>query len=57
MDYRALYESKLTSPEEAAKVVKDGDWVDYGWTVTTPVAFDAALAKRLPALTDIKFRG
>ena len=23
------YKSKLRTPEEAVKVVKDGDWVDY----------------------------
>ncbi|MCH5265163.1 MAG: butyryl-CoA:acetate CoA-transferase [Lachnospiraceae bacterium] len=57
MDYEALYKDKLTSADEAAKIVKNGDWIDYGWTATTPVAFDAALAKRMPELTDIKFRG
>ena len=30
MDYTALYQSKLTTAEEAVKVVKSGDWVDYG---------------------------
>ena len=57
MDYKALYKSKLTTAEEAAKVVKSGDWVDYGWTATTPVAFDAALAPRMSELTDVNFRG
>ncbi len=57
MDYEALYKSKLTTADEAAKVVKNGDWIDYGWTATTPVAFDVALAKRINNLTDLKFRG
>ncbi len=57
MDYQALYQSKLTSADEAVECVRSGDWVDFGWTVTTPVALDKALAKRLPALTDVKFRG
>lgn len=57
MDYEALYKQKLTTAEEAAKIVKSGDWVDYGWTATTPVAFDAALAKRITELHDVKFRG
>ena len=35
-----LYKSKLVTAKEAAKVVKSGNWVDYGWTVTTPVDFD-----------------
>jgi butyryl-CoA:acetate CoA-transferase len=57
MDYKTLYSQKLTTPEEAAKVVKSGDWVDYGWTTTTPVAVDKAIAARMPELTDVKFRG
>lgn len=57
MDYQALYKSKLTTPEEAVKCIQSGDWVDFGWTVTTPVALDHALAKRLPELHDVKFRG
>ncbi|MDY3909087.1 MAG: butyryl-CoA:acetate CoA-transferase [Eubacterium sp.] len=57
MDYETLYKSKLTSAADAAKVVKSGDWVDYGWTTTTPVAVDAELAKRVTELTDVKFRG
>ena len=31
MDYTALYQQKLTTADEAVKVVKSGDWVDYGW--------------------------
>ncbi len=57
MDYEALYKEKLITAEEAAGLVKSGDWVDYSWTATTPVAFDKALAKRIPELTDLKFRG
>ena len=50
MDYAALYQQKLTTADEAVKVVKSGDWVDYGWCVGTPDALDRALAKRLPEL-------
>lgn len=57
MDYEALYKEKLTTAESAAELVKSGNWVDYGWTATTPVAFDAALAKRMPELHDVKVRG
>lgn len=57
MDYGKMYSSKLTSAKEAAKVIKSGDWVDYGWTVTTPVAVDAAIAERMNELTDVNFRG
>ena len=52
-----LYKNKLTTAKEAAAVVKSGDWVDYGWTTTTPVASDKAMAERLPELTNVNFRG
>ena len=57
MDFKASYQQKLATPEQAAALVKSGDWVDYGWTTGTPVAVDAAIAKRLPELKDVKFRG
>lgn len=57
MDFKKMYEDKLTTADEAVKVVKSGDWVDYGWCTGTPVALDAAMAKRLPELTDVNFRG
>ncbi len=57
MDFESMYKSKLTTAQAAANVVKSGDWVDYGWTTTTPVAVDKALAARMNELTDIKFRG
>lgn len=57
MDYQALYQKKLTTADEAVKAVKSGDWVDYGWCTGTPVALDAALAKRLPGMHDVNFRG
>ena len=44
MDYKNMYDQKLVSADQAAAVVKSGDWVDYGWTTGTTVAFDAALA-------------
>ena len=48
MDFMELYAQKKMTAEQAAAQVKSGDWVDYGWAVNTPVAVDAALAKRLP---------
>ena len=57
MDFKASYQQKLATPEQAAALVKSGDWVDYGWTTGTPGAVDAAIAKRLPELKDVKFRG
>lgn len=57
MDYKNMYDQKLVSADQAAAVVKSGDWVDYGWTTGTTVAFDGALAKRMPELHDVSLRG
>jgi len=57
MDYQALYQQKLTTPEKAVQAVKSGDWVDYGWCVNHPVALDKALAARKDELKDVKVRG
>ena len=46
MDYRQIYEAKLTTPEEAVKVVKNGDWVDYSQTCSYPRLLDKALSDR-----------
>ena len=42
MDYQALYQQKLTTPERAVQAVKSGDWVDYTWCTNHPVALDKA---------------
>ena len=47
------YRQKLRTPEEAVKVVKSGDWVDYTTNVGFPPLLDAALAKRTDELTDV----
>lgn len=57
MGFTELYNQKLVSAEEAVKVVKSGDWVDYAWCTATPVALDKALAARANELTDVKVRG
>ena len=57
MDFMEMYAQKKMTAEQAASLVKSGDWVDYGWCVNTPVAVDAALAKRLPELENVNFRG
>ena len=56
-DFQKMYQEKLISAEEAAKLVKSGDWVDFGWCVGHPDALDKALAARMPELTDVKIRG
>ena len=50
MDYKQQYTQKLVSAAQAATVVKSGDWVDYGWTTSTPVAVDREIANRVPGL-------
>lgn len=57
MGFNQEYEQKLVTAAEAVKVIKSGDWVDYGWTTGTPVALDKALAARSEELTDVKLRG
>ena len=57
MDYQALYQQKLTTPEQAVKAVESGAWVDYGWCTNHPVALDRALAARKDELRDVKVRG
>ena len=57
MDYAQEYQKKLMTPDEAVKVVKSGDWVDYGWCTGTPDVLDAALARRTDELFDVKVRG
>ena len=57
MDFQAQYQQKLTTADEAVKVVKSGDWVDFCLCVSTPVALDQALARRSEELTDVKVRG
>lgn len=50
------YHNKLKTPEEAVKIVKDGDWVDYSQTCSFPAALDRALASRRDELHDVKVR-
>lgn len=57
MAYTSEYKSKLVSAEQAAKIVKSGDWVDYSFGHCQPYAFDKALAARKEELKDIKVRG
>lgn len=51
------YRNKIKSPAEAAKVVKNGDWVDFGFGNGFPELFDEALAARWDELQDVKIRG
>jgi len=57
MNYSDEYRSKLRTPEEAVRVVKSGDWIDYITALGFPVLLDKALATRKDELTDVKIRG
>ena len=46
----------LIGPDEAAGLVRSGDWVDYGFGLSQPDLFDSALAARAPALSGVKLR-
>lgn len=56
MDVYQEYQRKLKTPEEAVRIVKSGDWVDYGHTLSFPEALDTALAARRNELEDVKIR-
>jgi len=51
--YKEEYRRKLSSAEDAVKVVKSGDIVDYGFFNGKPVVCDQALARRTE-LRDVK---
>lgn len=56
-EFLDMYRSKLTTADEAVKVIKSGDWVDYGFCNTHPHVLDEALVRRAPELEDVKVRG
>jgi len=53
MDMQKVYQSKLTTAEEAVKLVKSGDRVEYGAFNGKPVLCDKALAARHRELKDV----
>ena len=57
MDFTELYAQKKMTADQAAALVKSGDWVDYGTALGMPALLDAALAARRDELTDVKVRG
>lgn len=57
MGYQMEYQQKLTTPQEAARLVRDGDWVEYGLGLNIPELLDAALSQRVGELQDVKVRG
>ena len=48
--------AKRITGEDAAGLVQSGMWLDYGAVLGQPDVFDAALAKRLGEVTNLRFR-
>ncbi|MBS7528337.1 butyryl-CoA:acetate CoA-transferase [Fusibacter paucivorans] len=57
MHITRLYNDKKKTADEAVKMVKSGDWVDYGFAMNMPQCLDAALAKRCDTLYGVNIRG
>lgn len=57
MDHYNEYRMKLRTAEEAVRLVKSGDWVDYCTNIGFPASLDAALAQRRDELKNVKVRG
>jgi butyryl-CoA:acetate CoA-transferase len=53
MNYNQEYKNKLTSPQEAVKIVKSGDWIHYGHFFMNPSYFDKHLAERKDELKNV----
>ncbi len=56
VDINQEYARKLISAQEAAQLVKSGDWLDYSLSCGQPVEIDKALALRASDLKDVKVR-
>lgn len=54
MNYQEEYNRKLTTADEAVKVVKSGDNVNYGEFMMNSHVLDEALAKRVDELNNVK---
>jgi len=50
------YKRKLTTIEEAAKIVKSGDWVDFGFGAGMPAGLMKAVADRMNELENVNLR-
>lgn len=57
MNYSDEYRARLCTADEAVRLVKNGDWVDYASNNAKPVLLDRALARRRDELHGVKIRG
>ena len=56
MSWIEEYQKKLVTADEAVKVIKSGDWVEHAFGVAGANELDAALARRVDELWDVKIR-
>lgn len=56
MNVYEAYRQKLRTADEAVRIVKDGDWVDYSQSCSFPTSLDAALGRRAGELHDVNIR-
>lgn len=54
--WKEEYQKKLVTADQAAQLVQSGDWIEYGFGITSGRDFDEALAKRVNELKDVKIR-
>ena len=53
---RQARKASRVSATDAAKLVRSGDWLDFGATLAQPDLFDRALAERTSELHDVNIR-
>jgi len=51
------YRSKCVSADEAVKVIRSGDWIEFGWGASMPCLLDEALGRRKDELQNVNLRG
>ncbi len=52
-DFQKMYQEKLRTAEDAVKIIKPGDTIDYAMFNGKPIVLDRALAARKDELSDI----
>ena len=51
------YKSKCVTADEAVKVIKDGDWVEFAWGASYAGLLAEAIERRREELHDVNMRG
>ncbi|KJR45929.1 4-hydroxybutyrate coenzyme A transferase [Desulfosporosinus sp. I2] len=55
--YKEEYHNKCVTSDEAVKVIRSGDWVEYGFAASIAGLLGEALARRTEELHDVNMRG